>query len=260
MTTRIESRTLNATVRDPRLEAQRVVGPGFAARVLEPSPPAILDGEWLADDPTVGDEPTPEQPVLSPAPGRGHTWEEWLRGHPDQGGWAGARWLAGYRRLSSPPSALPQTRLALHRLAVYVVSPARRHANGKIGLRWTLGGFGTPFFGPDEQVRVDGTWIVRQQSDRASAERITSLAKAASFALDAPPDAAWASDFDVPSMGDPDEPLGVDPDAAAYLGDWYGFTFSVLEELRAAPASVGRLARPALAGTLRCRVRLPPRR
>ena len=181
MTTRIESRTLNATVRDPRLEAQRVVGPGFAARVLEPSPPAILDGEWLADDPTVGDEPTPEQPVLSPAPGRGHTWEEWLRGHPDQGGWAGARWLAGYRRLSSPPSALPQTRLALHRLAVYVVSPARRHANGKIGLRWTLGGFGTPFFGPDEQVRVDGTWIVRQQSDRASAERITSLAKAASF-------------------------------------------------------------------------------
>ncbi len=41
--------------------------------------------------------------------------------------------------------------------------PARYHANGKIGLRFTRAGFGTPFFGADEQVRVaaDGVAVIR---------------------------------------------------------------------------------------------------
>ena len=36
----------------------------------------------------------------------------------------------------APPKLVP-TRIALHRLAAHVVSPARRKANGKIGLRYT---------------------------------------------------------------------------------------------------------------------------
>jgi hypothetical protein len=238
MSTRTENRATPGTVRHPRLEAQHLVGEGFAAHVLEPSPPAITDGEWLADDPAVDNEPMPGQRAVYPTSREGLTWDAWLEEHPAQREWARDRWLGAYRRLPPPPIQFPETRLALHRLAAYVLSPARRRFNGKIGLRWTLGGFGTPFFGDAEQVRVDDGWIVRQRGGRASAERVTSLARAAAFALDGPPDVTWAEGLDVPAVGDPDAPLGVDGDAAAYLGDWHGFGFSVLEELRASPRSV----------------------
>jgi hypothetical protein len=42
----------------------------------------------------------------------------------------------------------------------------------------------------------------------------------------------------VPPAGDLDETLPIDPAAAAFLGDWYGFAWSVVEELRADPESV----------------------
>jgi hypothetical protein len=120
---------------------------------------------------------------------------------------------------------------------VYVLSPARRRANGKIALRWTLGGFGTPFFGADVQVRVAGAQILRQVADAVSAAPIASLNEAAAFVLDGSPDLEWAAKFDVPAAGDLDEPLAVDPEAAAWLGDWFGFAYSVLEEIRSEPAS-----------------------
>jgi hypothetical protein len=223
--------------RDARLEAQRVVGDDFEARVLEPSPPAIVDGNWFADDPVAVDAPS-RRPVVSPVGGGDLTWEAWLGDHPEHARWASERWLGAPRRLAPPPARLPATRLALHRVAVYVVSPARRRVNGKIALRWTCGGIGTPFFGRDEQVRVVATHLVRQQADRARVEPVTTLASAAAHALDGPPDVEWAEDFDVPSAGDPDEELQVDPEAAAFLGDWFGFAWSVLEAVRADPESI----------------------
>ena len=222
--------------RDAQGEAQQVVGDAFVARVLEPSPPAVVDGDWFADDPVATDAPS-ESPVVSPIAGADVTWDAWLRDRPEHTAWAAARWLGAYRRLPHPPATLPETKLALHRLAVYVVSPARRAANGKIALRCTLGGVGTPFFGADEQVRVVGTHLVRQQGDHAGVELVTTLAAAAAFALDGPPDVAWAETFDVPSPGDPGDDLGVDAAAAEFLGDWYGFGYSVLENLRADPES-----------------------
>src|SRR3954468_635101 len=72
-----------------------------------------------------------------------------------------------------PPPKIVDTRRALHRLAFYVVAPARKRANTKFGLRWTFGGFGTPFFGADEQVRVAGRDLVVQRGDAATAEPIT---------------------------------------------------------------------------------------
>ncbi|HSJ73884.1 MAG TPA: hypothetical protein VK904_06170, partial [Miltoncostaeaceae bacterium] len=180
----------------------------------------------------------PDDRVVAPVPlGAGRTWDQWLAGHPERAGWAADRWLGARRRLVAPPAAFAATRLALHRVAVYAVSPARRRANGKIGLRFTMGGFGTPFFGDDEQVRIEGDRIVRQAGREARAEALTTLAAAAALALGGPPDVAWAEGFDVPPLGDPDAPLGVDSAAAALLGDWYGFAWSVLEELRAEPAS-----------------------
>lgn len=211
---------MEVPARNARAEAQQMVGDAFEASVLEPSPPAVADGPWFADDPF--------RPV-SP-------WELWLADHPEHRDWTAARWLAGYRRLGPPPAGLVETRLALHRVAVYALSPARRRVNGKIALRWTLGGFGTPFFGDDEQVRVEGTTLVRQRGEHAAAEPLTTLAAAAAFVLDGPPDLAWAEPFDVPAPGDPDAPIPVDPAAAAFLGDWYGLAVSVLEALRAEPA------------------------
>ncbi len=225
--------------RDPRAEAQHVAGDRFDARVLEPSPPAVLDGEWFADDPPAVGTAATGRPVLAPVPGTGAvTWDQWLADRPEHRSWAAARWLGAYRRLPPPPSTLPETRLAVHRLTAYVISPARQRANGKMALRWTFGGLGTPFFGADEQVRVAGTWLVRQRGGDADADEITTLSRAARFVLGGPADTAWAEQFDVPAPGDPDAALPVDPVAAAFLGDWYGFAWSVLEELRADAASV----------------------
>jgi hypothetical protein len=234
----------------PREEAQRVLGPGQFARVLEPSPPAV-DGDFFADDPVRAEAP-PGMEVVSPVPGDDvtSTWDEWLGqpGHGDHAAWAADHWLGAYRRLPPAPPTLVDTRLALHRLAVYVISPARRQVNTKIGLRYTRSGFGTPFFrrtipGPrtleHQQVRVAGATLVQQVGGGASAPgagaaviRITNLTQAAATILEGPPDVEWAKDFDVPPLGDPDEDLAVDPEGATFLGDWYGFAWSVLEELR----------------------------
>ena len=210
------------------------MGAGLVARVLEPSPPAIDDGEWFADDPVAADT-ADGAAVLRPV-GPGTTWADWVRDHPEHRSWASERWLADHRRLDPVPASWVDTRLALHRLAVYVISPARRRVNTKMGLRWTRGGFGTPFFpGPDgdEQIRVEGTNGVRQRGEKVDAVPITTLSAAAAFVLDGPPDIEWAAPFDVPAVGDVDDVLPVDPAAARLLGDFFGFAYSTLEELRA---------------------------
>lgn len=223
--------------RDPRREAQEIVGDGLAARVLEPSPPAVA-GEWFADDPVNAPCP-PGVAVVSPISGAALTWAEWIAEHPEHVPWAQDRWLGPHRRLAEPGPAFTETRLAVHRLAVYVISPARRRANGKIGLRWTLGGVGTPFFGEQEQVRLQDGMLVRQRGTTASAAVPATLAQAAALVLGGPPDTAGADGFDVPPMGDPEAPLAIDPAAAALLADWFGFAHSVLEELRADPDAAG---------------------
>jgi len=215
---------------DPRAEAQHVIGDEWFARVLEPSPPAVNDGVWFADDPVNAGGP---RPIVSPVPNADLTWDEWLRDRPDAAEWAAARWLASYQRLPSIPSTFAMTRLAVQRLVVYVISPARQRANGKIALRWTLGGIGTPFFGDDEQVRIVGRHLVRQQRGTAEVQPISSLAAAAEFVLGGAPDVARAEGFDVPPVGDVTEQLPIDDRASRFLSNWYGFATSVLETLRA---------------------------
>lgn len=102
-------------------------------------------------------------------------------------------------RLGPVPAKLTPTRVALHRLAEQVISPARREATGKIGLRATPGGFGTPVFGDGRQVRVEGTALVVVEHGRERRR----------------------------------EALDLDPAAVAFLADWYAFAADVLLALRA---------------------------
>jgi hypothetical protein len=170
--------------RNALAEARVVLGPH--ARVLEPSPPALSEPPWFADDPTGG-------LALD------------YSSHRGDDAWLAKRWLGHYRRLQALPAGFAATRLLLHQLAEHEISPARAAANGKIGLRWTLGGFGTPFFGDDRQLRVQHGALVRQHGERATREQ--------------PAD-------------------GVDAEAAGALGDYFGFATSVLEALRAAHPSL----------------------
>ncbi len=133
--------------------------------------------------------------------------------------------------LSTPPAGFAAGRDAAHRLAVYVISPARRRVTERIGLRASPGGFTTPPYGGDERVRLDADRIVRERSGAADSRPVTTLTAAADFVLGGAPDVEWAQGFDVPPLGDPDEPLALDPASGAFLGAWFGFAFDVLGEL-----------------------------
>jgi hypothetical protein len=126
------------------------------------------------------------------------------------------------------------TRDALHRLAVYVISPAQRLANGEIILTATPGGFGTAMM-PDGQIRVEGTDLVAERSGATRRTPITTLNEMAAF-VGIEPDVAQQDEFDVPPAGDLDGMLAVGAEAAANLADWYRFTTDLLDGLRAAAA------------------------
>jgi hypothetical protein len=210
-------------MRNPRQEAFDRLAGRYEVRVLEPSPPAVKEEPWFADDPTARDHVPAARELISPVSTGDLLWDDLARGNDDLAAWCAERWLGAYRRLEAPPPSLPATRVALHRLAEHVLTPARQQANGKIALRYVSGGFGTPFFGDDVQIRVDGTELVVNSPGDERRAPIASLAAAAAHA-------GVALEVE-------DEPLEVDEAASRFLGDWYGFTASVLEQLRAEAAA-----------------------
>ena len=225
-------------LRNPRAEAQRLVGNRFDARVLEPSAPAEIDAPFFADDPVSLEWVREGAEAIVPAgmPG-GIDWNEWLENNQSHGAWVAERWLGGGRRLPPIPDSLSATRTSLHKLAMFVIAPVRFRENGKFGLRYTAGGFGTPFFGDDRQVRVAGLDLFDQDGDRARSTRITTLAAAAEF-FDAEIDTETATEHDSPPIGDPNEVLDIDLAASEFLGAWYGMAFAALELVRSDDASV----------------------
>jgi hypothetical protein len=136
--------------------------------------------------------------------------------------------------LPAVPERFAGTRLALHRLAVYVVSPARRTATGnEIALASTPGGFGTPAGERWGQLRVEGDRLAsrRGSDDEERSAPITTLRAAAAFA-GMEPDLAAATQFDVPPPGDLDAPLEVDLASSLMLGAFYKLVAEALEDLR----------------------------
>src|SRR5262245_4541980 len=187
---------------NPRAEAEDKLGGDYEARVLEPSPPSVGPPAYT-DDPVAPDEVPEGRELVSPVHNRGDlTWEDIVAEEPELRGWCAERWLAGWKRLEPLPATFLGTRAALHKVAEGGVAPARKPEN-EISLRYTRGGFGTPFFdegGTDCQVRIEGAELVRQRGDEQTREPL---------------------------------PREVDAVAAEALGDFYGLACSVLEQVRA---------------------------
>jgi hypothetical protein len=192
--------------------------------VLEPSPPAVHVEPWFADDPTDPGDAVGDRQLVSPVTTGDLLWSDVAGANDALADFCRERWLGPYKPLEPVPLTLGVTRTALHTVAERVMSPARQRDNGKIGLRWTLGGFGTPFFGADAQIRVDGGQLV---IDAGGEER--------RYPLSSVRDAAAAVGFDLSGADEEhaDDPLEIDATAARFIGDWFGFVTSVLEQLRA---------------------------
>ncbi len=134
----------------------------------------------------------------------------------------------------------PSTRLALHRVAAYVVSPARRQSMGRMGLRATPGGFGTPAFsGPDgiTRVSVEGADLTVHSDGGRRTHPLSTLTAAGEFA-GVDPDVEWASELDIPAPGDLDGQLDIDTGDAQALARWFAFAWEILEDLSMDPDSV----------------------
>lgn len=215
-------------------EAQQLLPAGLTARVLEPSAPAIDDGDFFADDPASLGDADPASTVRPLSEGDS-TWEQLAANDADLAAFARARGLGPWATLGPVPGNYTASRADFHKLAYSVVAAARHQSNGKFGLRFTAGGFGTPFFGNDRQVRMVGNVLVDQEAGEVRTHNPTSINDAAAFlSVDV---STVASEGDVPELGDQDRPLVLDPDTGAFLGNWYAFAVSVLEELRAETAA-----------------------
>lgn len=146
------------------------------------------------------------------------------------------------------PDSFVATRSSLQRVATHVLARRRQQLCGKIGLRATPGGFGTPACGPDHEVlRVSGTHLVRERTGADAKTTSVDLATAtlgdaaalAEVDLRAPFDAG----HDTAPVGDTTESLGIDATAAEVLADWFRFGWAVLD---AAVAVLGTDAEPSV--------------
>jgi hypothetical protein len=121
------------------------------------------------------------------------------------------------------PPGFPRAREALHRLAEDVIKPAREQTSGEWTLTQTPGGFGTPVFGDDSQVRVEGTELVVRERGTERREAISSLARAA--------DAIGPSLLPEGLEGLGEEPLEVGAAAAEALAAAFAVGREALEQL-----------------------------
>ena len=223
---------------NPRAEAQarleELAPDTYAARVLEPSPPAATEPPWFADDPVTAAAPAGRR-IVSPVHGADLTWDELAQENAALAEWCAERWLGAWPTLApiADDDAWTTGRAAWHAVTEHVLAPARHQCNGKIGLRFTCGGVGTPFTKTPRgelQVRLDGTELV-VTADEDTRVPITTL-RAAHEAVGLPLEARTGL-YEEATPADPDAPLTITPRVAAGLAAWYGFATSVLEELRA---------------------------
>jgi hypothetical protein len=134
--------------------------------------------------------------------------------------------------LDDLPAGFTTTRQALHQLAFFAVSPARYAVEGRMGLRPTPGGFGTPEF-QGTVARVEGDMLVFEKEGNVASRTITTVREAAQF-FGGEYRVDWFEGFRDPLRPiDPDMMLQVEDSAARAIGHWFDFGFDVLGKLAA---------------------------
>jgi hypothetical protein len=133
--------------------------------------------------------------------------------------------------VGSDEASFEATRQVLHRVAAHILGRRRWNVSGRFGLRVTPGGIATPMFGTDgEVIRTAGTTVVREVGAITTFRPISgsSLRALAEFA-----DADISSPFSVgnetPEVGDPDQPLELDPQDVDTITGWYHAGWVVLD-------------------------------
>jgi hypothetical protein len=135
----------------------------------------------------------------------------------------------------SPSTEYAASRDALQRVATHVVARARSQATGRFGLRAAPGGFSTPPIDAElTVVRTSGANLLvdragpSETSSRSTLMDGATLRELAGFVgvdLERP----FTAGHDAPPLGNPDEPLVVDPVFASAAGAWLGFGATILD-------------------------------
>jgi hypothetical protein len=132
------------------------------------------------------------------------------------------------------PADYMTSRTALHTVAEHVLAPALHRATGRIGLRVTPGGFGTPPYmadGVEHQVRITGTDLVVRTGVDERRTPLVSVGQAAAFVGIEP--GGPASVYALATRLEPDVPLALEPAAVAVVHGWFQTAGTALEALRA---------------------------
>ncbi len=130
------------------------------------------------------------------------------------------------------PAGYTATREALHQIAFFAMSPARYAAVGRMGLRPTPGGFGTPEFG-DVVARVEGDTLVYEKAGTSASRTISTIRDAARF-FGVEYQITWFDSFRDPLRpADADVMLAIEESAVRSIGHLFDFGFDVLAKLGA---------------------------
>jgi hypothetical protein len=128
--------------------------------------------------------------------------------------------------LTAPPSTLVATREALRALACYGIAPARKARTGRIGLRPTGDGIGTPPFDDGSRIVVRADRLIVEPGRDVPITTVRAAAELLGVALS--PDPGVGSEL--PPYA-PDDDLAVDAAASRWLGTWYAFGSHQLDRL-----------------------------
>jgi hypothetical protein len=132
------------------------------------------------------------------------------------------------------PAVLAMTRRGLHQVAEQLLAADLYQHTGRIGLRPTPGGLGTPTYivgGVSRQVRVEGTELVVVHGDERTRLPLATVADAASFlgiAPGAPPVYEGVTPLE------PDRALDLDDRAVRAIAAWFALGAQALERFAAA--------------------------
>lgn len=128
---------------------------------------------------------------------------------------------------------LTASRDALHRVAEQVLAAELYRHTGRIGLRPTPGGIGTPTFivdGTTRQLRVEGLDLVLVQGDERASWPLSTI-QDAGRQLDLVPGAPDV--YQAVTPYEPDRPLDLDADAVRVVAEWFAVGADALERFAA---------------------------